>query len=252
MNDAYVHLTLLERVDDASMQATLDVPRDAAADTALTNQEIRKLYAAAPTPQAAALTHELYRMRALLRRTAQFLDVAKQRGIERSLDITSRNLMHGLARALEREPAILDCRITHAAAPSLTVYRCQAYDVGAQRWHCEEPEIVLTQAPRPRADETEADERERLFTWKLLPEPGRGAQVWQNVSYRGVVIVRAYDAVQARRLAAEKLSAAARAPENGTRTVAPNPWRKRSLVRVERLPGDDTYQRITVPSVVYP
>ena len=253
MNDVYVHLTLLERVEDASsVRAKLDVPLDRAADTALTNQDIRKLYLAAPTPQAAALANELYRVRALLCRTAQFLDVAKQRGIEQLLDITSRHLMQGLSQALESEPAILERRTARAGAPSLTVYRCQAYEAGTRRWHCAEHEIVPTHAARPRADESEADERERLFTWKLLPEPGRGAQVWRNMSYRGVVIVRAYDPVQARRLAAEKLSAACRAPEKSKRTVATNPWRKRSLVRVELVPGDDAYQKIAVPSVVYP
>jgi len=100
---------------------------------------------------------------------------------------------------------------------------------------------------RRRAGKVEALHR-RLRT----PEPGRGAQIWRNVFYRGVVIVRAYDPVQARELAAEKLGAASRASEKGKRAPASDPWRKRSLVRVELVPGDDAYQKITVPSVVYP
>src|SRR5689334_4699204 len=110
MNDVHVQWTVLERTDETvSLPETLDVPHHAA-PTPLTSQDIRALYVAAPTPQAAALTNELYRMRALLRRTAQFLDLAQQRGIDQSLDITSRTLMRGLSRALESEPAIREHR----------------------------------------------------------------------------------------------------------------------------------------------
>jgi hypothetical protein len=48
------------------------------------------------------------------------------------------------------------------------------------------------------------------------------------------------------------LGPASRTSEKGKRAPAPDPWRKRSLVRVELVPGDDAYQKITVPSVVYP
>jgi hypothetical protein len=250
MNDLNVHSTLLERADEMpSVQHTLDVAHRAAPMAPLTNQDIRALYVAGPTPQTAALSNELYRMRALLRRTAQFLDLAQQRGIGQSLDITSRNLMRGLSRALESEPAIREHRDTGTAPPE-AVYQCQAYEAETRRSHSPAPQPAS--ADHARSPRDEAEERERLFTWKLLPEPGRGAQIWEKVSYRGVVIVRAYDPVQARELAAEKLGAASRASEKGKRAPASDPWRKRSLVRVELVPGDDAYHKITVPSVVYP
>src|SRR3954465_9162848 len=77
-----------------------------AADIGLTCSSIQALYAASPTRQAAALTKELYRLRGLLRRTAQFLELARARGMEQSLDITSKTLLLGLSEALKREPAI--------------------------------------------------------------------------------------------------------------------------------------------------
>jgi len=95
----------------------------------------------------------------------------------------------------------------------------------------------------------ESADRERLFTWKLRPEPGRGADVWQKVDYRGVVIVRAYNPVQARGLATEKLIGEGTACTSSTGHI--NPWGKRALVRIERI-SDPAYDQIEVPTVVYP
>jgi hypothetical protein len=95
----------------------------------------------------------------------------------------------------------------------------------------------------------EPADRERLFTWKLCPEPGRGADVWPQVEYRGVVVVRAHDPVQARGLAAEKLIGSSTADTSRAGRI--NPWGRRALVRIERI-SDPPYDQIEVPAVVYP
>jgi hypothetical protein len=49
--------------------------------------------------------------------------------------------------------------------------------------------------------------REKLFTWKLVPQPGRGDKIWRASPYRGLVVARAGDPIEARELAAERFSA---------------------------------------------
>src|SRR5262249_29561518 len=111
---------------------------------------------------------------------------------------------------------------------------------------------VRIDAPLPRsgkggANKADTQSRERLHTWRLFPEPGRGGEAWKGSRYRGLVIVRAHDPVEARRLAAEAFA-------SEPRMAAPvsTPWSRRPLVRVELVSDDATYDKISKPAIVYP
>jgi hypothetical protein len=223
-----------------------DPPEPAIDSTKLTAHDIRRLYMAAPSAQARALAIEIYRLRGLIGRAAQYLRLAKERGMEQSLEITSRNLLLTLTEALEREPAVAEQAIEGRMKPP-GFHRQTSAPAGMAEF-AGIPEGKLTPLPEPAAPESPTRYRQRLFTWKLLPQPGRGAEAWNSSRYRGVVIVRAHDPLQARKLAAEKLSAAT---HSGSRPQS-SPWHRRSLVRVELIPEDTAYDRICSPSVVYP
>jgi hypothetical protein len=251
MKDAYIQPHSSAHAEDQARISDLNEERDVtAADIGLTSSNIRALYAASPTMEAAALTRELYRLHGLLRRTAQFLDVACASGMQHSLDITSKTLLLGLRDALKREPAI-NWRLARAYSSTPQIVTCRSEAIGTltPSRAAVAPIAIETHEKDTSPSGDQVGDRERLFTWKLLPEPGRGANVWQKGGYRGIVIVRAHDPVQARGLAAEKLigNTAART----SRGDQINPWLRRSLVRIERM-SDTTYDQIAVPEVVYP
>lgn len=204
------------------------------------------MYCANPRPDVARLIGEIYRLHGLLRRTAAFAETARRRGAEEHLDITSRRMLVGLHEALAAEPCV--AQSGQAFASSLrdpAVLPAPPRYPSAQPNSAQAPKRVLeavrlpsTSAPEPGTG------RQRLFTWRLMPEPGRPDEAWQASQYRGVVIVRAADAVQARDLAAQRFQV------EGV-SAAGNPWRKRRLVNVESV-DDARYQGVNEPSVVYP
>jgi hypothetical protein len=255
MNDIFVRSTLLhhppaDRASGEFQSEVYDEGELASEPAKLTTHDIRRLYAAMPSPQARALTVEIYRLRGLIGRAALYLRMAKERGMEQSLDITSRNLLRTLSQALEREPAVMEQTAGLAAIQPLA----HRWEMSAPRTAAEKPvarEVKVIPQPPELPAQSEARYRQRLFTWKLLPQPGRGGDAWKGGAYRGMVIVRAHDPLQARKLAAEKLAAPPPPAKSGSR-IGTSPWYRRSLVRVELVSEDSTYDRIDRPSVVYP
>ncbi len=251
MKDAYIQSRSSALAEGQANISDLGEQRDVtAADIGLSCRSIQALYAASPPMQAAALTKELYRLHGLLRRTAQFLDQARARGIEQSLDTTSRTLLLALSEALTSEPAIVErTPRKYSSTPQIVTCGCEASGTLNPSRAAVAPAAIEAHGPDSSQSGNQVGDRERLFTWKLCPEPGRGANVWQKVDYRGVVIVRAHDPVQARGLAAEKLIGKGTARTSRAGHI--NPWSRRSLVRIERI-SDATYEEIAVPTVVYP
>ena len=209
-------------------------------ETALSSEALRAIYLKLPEPDVARLITEIYRLRALARRAALFADTAMSRGSDQRLDVTSKHLLAGLAAALKAEPYIADYRLPPMELQTAAASRYRP------------PSGYRSVAFAAMSPENEADavartdvKREKLFTWKLVPQPGRGDQMWRASQYRGLVVARAGDPIQARELAAKRFSA----------DVPPgrieNPWRIRRLVRVE-LMDDSPFDRIEQPGVVYP
>jgi hypothetical protein len=253
MNPFDVRPTLLRGLSDRTSGALHSEDYDeaelASEQAKLTAHDIRRLYAAMRSPQARALTVEIYRLRGLIGRAALYLRMAKERGMEQSLDITSRNLLRMLSEALEQEPAVMEQTAGSAAVQP-----------PAPGWHIQTPVTAPHPSVVPEVDATAQPEapapsepryRQRLFTWKLVPQPGRGGDAWKGSGYRGMVIVRAHDPLQARKLAAEKLAAQCPPAQSGSREKT-SPWYRRSLVRVDLVSEDSTYDKIEEPSVVYP
>jgi len=252
MNGAYTQSSLLgladqQRADYSHLPDTATDNWDFTAQlrTKLTSEDIRRLYAEAPSAQTQALTIEVYRLRALIRRAADFLGRAGGR-LDNTLDITSRTLLRGLNAALKEEPALLEQQAS-AGAHHRVAYRRHAFAPVSPP-----AAPVRIDAPLPRsgkggANKADTQSRERLHTWRLFPERGRGGEAWKGSRYRGLVIVRAHDPVEARRLAAEAFASEPRmaGPVN-------TPWSRRSLVRVELVSDDATYDKISKPAIVYP
>jgi hypothetical protein len=208
----------------------------------LTAEALREMYCANPRPDVARLIGEIYRLHGLLRRTAAFADTARRRGAEERLDITSRRLLVSLDEALAAEPCVTQSRQPFPASvqvpPLPPARRIEPKKQPA-------PKRVFAAVPEMPVSLSELDaNRQRLFTWRLTPEPGRADDAWQGSQYRGVVVVRAADAVQARDLAAQRFQV-----EGGADSS--NPWRKRRLVNVEAV-DDERYERVDRPGVVYP
>jgi hypothetical protein len=218
----------------------------AASEAALSSEALRAIYLKLPQPDVARLITEIYRLRALARRAALFADTATSRGSEKRLDVTSRTLFIGLVAALRAEPYITDYRLPpmELQAPAASGHgSVPGYRTGAF-------ETVSRERQRD-AEATPTDvKREKLFTWKLVPQPGRGDQMWRVSRYRGLVVARAGDPIQARELAAARFSADV--SEVGTNNAdMENPWRTRRLVRVE-LMDNSPFDRVEQPGVVYP
>jgi hypothetical protein len=229
-------------------------------ETPLSGETLRAIYLKLPEPDVARLITEIYRLRALVRRAALFADTAASRGSEKRLDITSRTLFNGLATALKAEPYIGDYRL-----PPMELQAGAASRYRAPSAYCS---VALTEVSPDSvadADAPTSTKREKLFTWKLVPQPGRGDQMWRMSRYRGLVVARAGDPIQARELAAERFSTNVSAHrienpglENGASENRPienpsmeNPWRTRRLVRVE-LMDNSPFDRVEQPGVVYP
>ena len=85
-----------------------------------------------------------------------------------------------------------------------------------------------------------------LLTWKLTPteEP---STLWDGSEYRGEILVRAHDEIEAREVAGGLLfRTLARRPENRPRE---NPWYRRQLVTCERI-EDSRFESVSQPGVV--
>jgi hypothetical protein len=89
-------------------QPAAGFPLQGAPEAALSSEALRAIYLRLPRPDVARLITEIYRLRALARRAALFADTVMSRGSGERLDITSRNMLVGLAAALEAEPYIAD------------------------------------------------------------------------------------------------------------------------------------------------
>src|SRR4051794_2575967 len=151
-----------------------ELSSQASPETALASEALRAIYLKLPEPDVARLITEIYRLRALARRAALFADTAMSRGSEQRLDVTSKNLLAGLAAALRAEPYIADYRL-----PPMELQMA-----AASRYR--PPSGYRTVAFAAMSSENEADvaertsvKREKLFTWRLVPQPGRGDQMWR-------------------------------------------------------------------------
>jgi hypothetical protein len=205
---------------------------------------MRMLMSTTRDPAAKELAREVYRLQSLIRRMALFVSTVQDRNAVEVLDITSRTLLTGLDQALQHEPAVTEGRAwARSSTPSSA-----APDADAPRLHQGQPidppvSRQISRAPTASAHAS----RERLFTWKLVPEPGRPDPAWRISRYRGVVLARAPDALEARRLAAGKF----RITRSIEEQAMPSPWERRSLVRCERV-EERTYDHVEAASVVYP
>src|SRR4051812_25308780 len=179
-----------------------ELSSQASPETPLASEALRAIYLKLPEPDVARLITEIYRLRALVRRAALFADTAASRGSEKRLDITSRTLFNGLAAALKAEPYIGDYRL-----PPMELQTAAASRYRAPAAYRSVALVKVSPDSAADADPTPTSvKREKLFTWKLVPQPGRGDQMWRMSRYRGLVVARAGDPIQARELAAERFS----------------------------------------------
>jgi hypothetical protein len=209
---------------------------------ALDSGRVHDLVLGSRDPTAHQLAREIYRLHSLVRRAALLVHTIQERTGGEVLDITSRTLFLGLARALEHEPAVVDRRAWATCLASGTRSAEVAKPPAPSK-----PAAAVPAAERsPRREAIPDGRRQRLFTWKLIPEPGRPNIGWSASPYRGIAIVRALDPVQARALAVNKF-----APAAGSFPGERNPWARKSLVRCE-LFEDATYDHVHAAGVVYP
>jgi len=236
--------------DSCTEAPALGSAGQAAPDIPLSSEALRAIYVQLPHPDVARLITEIYRLRGLARRAALFADTATSRGSEKRLDVTSRTLFTGLAAALRAEPYVADHRLPPIALQTGVASRyrpASAYRAAA--FAAASPESETNAEPA-----STRVKREKLFTWRLVPQPGRGDQMWRASRYRGLVVARAGDPIQARELAAERFSADVSPGIDRPGIESPgieNPWRMRRLVRVE-LMGNSPFDRVEQPGVVYP
>jgi len=215
-------------------QSALMPPGRSVPEAALSSEELRALYLKLANPDVARLVREIYRLQSLARRAAFFVDTAIGRGVEAHLDITSKVLLKGLDAALKAEPYIAGDRPSRTG-PQTAVSRYRP-----------EPGYQSTGGPggSQRGDDATGS-REKLFTWKLCPEPGRADDTWLTSCYRGLVMARAGDPIRARELAAERFR------EEAAPAHLKSPWCTRRLVRVE-LVENSPFDRVEHAGVVYP
>jgi hypothetical protein len=207
----------------------------------LSKHRIRELVILGREPAARELAREIYRLHSVIRRAALLVNTIKQRNSDAALDITSKILLAGMDEALRNEPAVIEPGASAVCPPA----GCAA--VRRPAAPAAESDLNEAEALGLVDNENHDDTRQRLFTWKLIPQPGRGDSGWTVSPYRGIAIVRAYDPVQARTLVASKFKlsteAGIQAPES--------PWERKSLVRCE-LFEDPAYDHIHAAAVVYP
>ena len=87
-----------------------------------------------------------------------------------------------------------------------------------------------------------------LRTWRLTPT--KDSDLWSQSSYRGEVWVRAYESVEARKLAAERFRVRPRGNDRrGARMESP--WYVRELTRCE-ADENPRFDSIEIPCVVSP
>jgi hypothetical protein len=214
------------------------IPQEFAPLRALEGERIRELVSTVGGPAVSELVCEIYRLHGLLRGAAMVAETI-QRNSANVLDITSRTLLLKLAERLKQEPAITGPRIWDTQRPRTAKGNEQASVEGS---------VQSTKPPRDGvAEDSTGDSRERLFTWKLVPQPGRAAADWSASPYKGTVIVRAYDPVHARTLVAQRFKLL----ETPDEQLSKNPWARKSVVRCE-LVEDPAYDHIGSAQVVYP
>lgn len=183
------------------------------------------------------LTAEIYRLHAVVRRAALLVETLERARARGAFDITSRNLLAGFQEALGQEPALQREKVVAALAVRCAELQGEPRQAGIRRLPQSTASDLATRRPTPPG-------REKLFTWKLTPEPGRTDPAWSTTRYRGTALVRALNPVQARALAAQRFAIeSSKSPQS--------PWVRRRLVRCERLAEGD-YETVAVPSIVYP
>ena len=222
-------------------QSALMPPGRSVPEAALSSEELRALYLKLANPDVARLVREIYRLQSLARRAAFFVDTAIGRGVEAHLDITSKVLLKGLDAALKAEPYIAGDRPSRTG-PQTAVSRYRP-EPGYQSTGFN---VAFPEGPggSQRGDDATGS-REKLFTWKLCPEPGRADDTWLTSCYRGLVMARAGDPIRARELAAERFR------EEAAPAHLKSPWCTRRLVRVE-LVENSPFDRVEHAGVVYP
>jgi hypothetical protein len=87
-----------------------------------------------------------------------------------------------------------------------------------------------------------------LRTWRLTPSTD--SDLWSQSSYRGEVWVRAYDSVEARKLAAQRFRVRPRSSDQ-RRARMESPWYVRELTRCE-VENNPRFDYIEMPCVVCP
>lgn len=88
-----------------------------------------------------------------------------------------------------------------------------------------------------------------LLTWKLIPS-SKASSLWDLSIYRGVVVARAKDAIQARQIAASHFRKRSE-PSNVISRIE-SPWYIQSLVACQLIDGVPEIDRIDVPGIVDP
>jgi len=86
-----------------------------------------------------------------------------------------------------------------------------------------------------------------LRTWRLTPN--KDSDLWNQSSFRGEVWVRAYDAIQARKLTAQRFRVCPRGSDRRSRMESP--WYVRELTRCE-VDQSPRFDFIEIPGVVCP
>jgi hypothetical protein len=196
---------------------------------------VRDLLLHSAAPKVKELAREVLRFQRLIKRVDSFLTTARPTVLSESLDITSRTLARGLIAAIAQEPPVRD-------PECLTSLTLEAFCGSLRLVHS--VEVKTDPVPsHPASAAATHPAHEKLFSWKLSPERGRTSERWRASTYRGMVFVRAYDAVQARELAAERFALPGKRQNS--------PWLVRSLVCCTRS-DDATYDRVDTVSIVYP
>jgi hypothetical protein len=193
---------------------------------------VRSLLRSSRLPEVRMLAQEVLRLQRLVERMELFFSTARRSGLPNVLDVTSRNLAAGLMDSISQEPAVRSAEPLRCPGQRQPQHRPWAADLADKR------SLERSQAPA-----NIGTAQEKLFTWKLTPEPGRGSDRWRHSGYRGTVFVRAPDPIQARQLAARRFS--------GDVHAKSSPWTVRSLVHCMRV-DDQIYERIDTISIVYP
>ena len=87
-----------------------------------------------------------------------------------------------------------------------------------------------------------------LRTWRLTPN--KDSDLWNQSSYRGEVWVRAYDAIEARKLTAQRFRVRPRSSDR-RRARMESPWYVRELTHCE-VDQNPRFDSVEMPCVVCP